>query len=274
MPKELTPIPQLVSPRDGELRIANQLIQKSKYTLSLTQLKILAFLMAQVKATDTEFKRITFSIKDFCELCGIDTNSGRNYTRLKEDIKAIAKDVHWVTIEEEDNKEKLVRWLDEVEITPNSGEITIRLSKTIEPYLLKLKGKFTKLDLVWLIHSKRKYTFRLYMLVKSIHFHDLEEYERRYELDELKRILGAETHKTFQNFRNRALQPAVDEINQYSDKNVAYEPIVEKNKTVAVKLIVSSKNSMEALRLRSSIEKEMGLDNYAIHILERDIEDE
>ena len=73
-------------------------------------------------------------------------------------------------------------------------------------------------------------------------------------------MMGAENYKTWQAFKERALNPAVKESNQYSNKNVAYNIIKQGRSVVGVELIVSSKDTMEAIRIRGEIEKEFGYD--------------
>ena len=101
-------------------------------------------------------------------------------------------------------------------------------------------------------------------MVSSIHYRTLEEYSREYTIDELRRMMGAENYKTWQSFKERALIPAVNEINLYSDKNLKYE-IIKRGRSVAgVRLIVSSKDSLEACRIRSQIEKDLGYDQLTL----------
>ena len=68
---------------------ANELIQKSRFNLSLQQQKIVLYLISQITAFDEDFKLYEFSINEFCKVCGIDDTSGKNYTDLKNAIKDI-----------------------------------------------------------------------------------------------------------------------------------------------------------------------------------------
>ena len=130
----------------------------------------------------------------------------------------------------------------------------------MKPFLLQLKENFTQYELLWTLNFKSKYSIRFYELVKSIHYHDLDTYSREFDLDELRRILGAETYKTYQTFKVRVLEPAIQEINSYSDKNVIYLPIKQGRAVKRIKLTISSKDTMDCLKLQSDIEHELGLD--------------
>ena len=72
--------------------------------------------------------------------------------------------------------------------------------------------------------------------------------------------MGATTYKTWQTFKTRALIPAVNEINLYSNKNLDYQVIKEGRSIIGIELIISSKGSTETIKLRSDIEKEFGYD--------------
>ena len=130
----------------------------------------------------------------------------------------------------------------------------------MKPYLLQLKENFTQYELLWTLKFKSKYAIRLYELVKSIHYHDTQEYSRAFDLEELRRMLGAETYKTYQSFKTRVLEPAIEEINQYSDKNVSYEPIKSGRTVSKIELVITSKDTLDRLKLQSEIEREFGLD--------------
>ena len=68
---------------------SNDLIQKSRFSLSLQQQKIILCLIAQISPYDDEFKLYEFNVVDFCKACGIDYDSGKNYQDLKLAIKEI-----------------------------------------------------------------------------------------------------------------------------------------------------------------------------------------
>jgi plasmid replication initiation protein len=240
---------------------ANDLIQKSRFNLSLQQQKIVLYLISQISAYDEEFKLYEFSINEFCKVCGIDDTSGKNYTDLKQAIKDIADKSLWIKIEDE---ETLLRWIEKPYINRNSGTIKIRLDEDMKPYLLQLKENFTQYELLWTLHFRSKYTIRLYELIKSIHFHELKPYTREYKLEDLRRLLGAENYTTYQTFKARVLNPAVNEINAYSDKNIEYEPIKQGKAVVKIQFTISTKEALERIKLQSDIEKEFGLDQMTL----------
>lgn len=253
---------QYLEARNKTITKANELIQKSRFNLSLQQQKIVLYLISQITPYDDEFKLYDFNIQEFCRVCGIDFSSGKNYQDLKDAVKEIRDKSIWVTLA--DGRETTLAWIEKPYIDPGSGVIQIRLDEDMKPYLLQLKQNFTSYEILWTLHFKSKYTIRLYELIKSIHFHDLDFYERIYPLDDLKKLLGAETYKTYQTFKERVLKRAVQEINDYSDKTVSYEVIKSGRSVSKIKFIISSKDSLEAARIRSDIEKELGMDQMTL----------
>ena len=132
------------------------------------------------------------------------------------------------------------------------------------PFLLKLKQNFTQYEIIWTLHFKSKYSIRLYELVKSIHYRELELYKKKYTVCGLKKLLDGEKYKEYRDFKRRVLVPAIDEINQYSDKTVSFEEVRRGRKVVAIEFTISSKDSLAALKIRSDIEKEFGLDQMTL----------
>lgn len=241
---------------------ANELIQKSRFNLSLQQQKIVLYLISQITPYDEEFKLYEFSIPEFCRVCGIDITSGKNYQDLKQAIKDIADKSLWINIDEDE--ETLLRWIEKPYINKKSGIVKIRLDEDMKPFLLQLQQNFTQYELLWTLHFKSKYTIRLYELMKSIHFHELETYQRVFKLGELRRMLGAENYTTYQAFKTRVLNPAVEEINSYSDKTVCYEAIKQGRAVEKIKFTISTKDTLERIKIRSEIEHEFGLDQMTL----------
>ena len=61
----------------------NDLLRKSRYTLSANEQKIIIYLVSKINADDKELKEIEINILDFCKVIGIEIN-GDAYNRVKE----------------------------------------------------------------------------------------------------------------------------------------------------------------------------------------------
>ena len=134
----------------------------------------------------------------------------------------------------------------------------------MKPFLLQLKQNFTSYELIWTLHFKSKYTIRMYELIKSIHFHDLEEYQREYSVEELKKLLDAENYDRWIHFKQRVIDTAIEEINGFSDKNVRYETIRKGRSIDRIRFTITSKDTFETVELRDRIMKEMGYEQLTL----------
>ena len=250
--------------KDQSVFKSNDLIQKSRFNLSLQEQKILLYLISQITPYDEDFQLYEFSVSDFCRICGMSPTAGGNYTELKAAIKSICDKSLWIQLAE--GEETLLRWIEKPYINKRSGTIKIRLDKDMKPFLLQLKENFTSYELIFTLKFSSKYSIRLYELICSIHYHDLETYKRNYGLDELRQLLGAENYTTWQALKERVLVPAMNEINKFSDKNLSINPIKKPHSRgiIGVELVVSSKDSIQALKLRKEIERDFGYDQLSL----------
>ena len=243
------------NPHNKKVRKANALIQKNRFDLSLQQQKIILFLISQISPFDEDFKQYEFNIVDFCKVCGIDYTSGKNYEDLKAQIKNIADKSMWLKLD--DKSETLVRWIEKPTIKEKSGIIQIKLDEDLKPYLIQLRENFTQYDIIYTLCFKSKYTIRLYELIKSIHYQELYEYSKEYTLDEIKTLLGAETYKTYQHFKERVLIPSITEINNTSDKYISYTPIKKGKSIIGITLDIKTKDIIERNHARILAEKKL-----------------
>lgn len=255
-----------LSVRNKQVVKANDLIQKSRFSLSLQQQKVILYLISQINADDEDFRLYDFSIRDFCLACGIDFDNGNNYAELKRQVQDIRNKSIWVTLP--DGRETTLAWIEKATINKHDGTIQIKLDNDMRPYLLQLKSNFTKYELIYTLYFKSKYTIRLYELVKSIHYDETKPYERIYKIDELKKILDAEIYTTYQHFREKVLDKAICEINEHSDKTVSYTPIKNGRSFDKIKITVQSKDIAETIKLRLEIDKQMNYDTNQYSIFE------
>ena len=217
----------------------NDLIQKSRYELSLQEHRIILYLISKIKPDDKIFHEYTFKIKDFCEVCGMDETSGKNYALLKQTMDNLTDKKNWIILKDQNGGEweTTLRWIEKVAINKKSGIIKIRIDSDMTPYLLKLKRKFTSYSLYFTLAMKSKYSIRLYELLKS--YENLIEYE--FEIENLKILLSAEKYKLFGNFQDKVLSIAKREINDYSDILISYELEKQGRKFHKIKFLINPK---------------------------------
>lgn len=199
---------------------SNDIIQKSRYKLSTQQQKLILYMISKIRPNDTEFKEYIFDLKDLCQIMNIDIK-GSNYYNFRESIQKIADTSFWINAD--GNKDKLYRWLDDVEIEPNATKIKIKFDEDLKPFLLQLKERFTEYHLESIICFDSKYSFRLYELFKSYSF------QQKFiilSLDELKKqLMIDDKYDRFSMFRVNVLDKAIEEINKYTELRIEYKTI-------------------------------------------------
>ena len=159
---------------------SNELIQKSRFELSLTEQKLVAYICTLINPMhDKEDQVYTISISNFIKLCNI-TDSGKNYNDIKKIIKKLADQSYWMMLP--DGSETLVRWIEKPKISDKT--IKFKLDEDMSPYLLQLKEKFTTYEIKNILNMKSCYAPRLYEILKSYEF----VHEVTYSIDELKKI--------------------------------------------------------------------------------------
>jgi len=216
---------QLQELREYKIVKANELIQRSRFSLTAQEYKIISYLISKIKPNDIEFKHCEFKIGEFCEICGIDQYNGKNFSNIKSAIQKLSDKSLWVK-SDDGTKEILFRWIDNAVIDYKSGMVLMIINEFMKPFLLQLKEKFTQYGLYYILPMKSQYSMRLYELLKS------REYigNWKVELGEIKRRLSAENYNRYPDFRRKAIDTALREINDFSDISVSYTVAKQGNK--------------------------------------------
>ena len=75
---------------------ANEIVQKARYDLNITELKAFAYILSKVKPGDKEGQEYTFNVKEYCQVCGIDWKNGGNYAYIKTTLKGLRDKSFWL----------------------------------------------------------------------------------------------------------------------------------------------------------------------------------
>lgn len=222
----------------------NDLLRKSRYSLTTTEQKTLIYLISKVKADDKDFEEVEISIHDLCNLMGLEV-CGAEYNLLKSSLKSLRAKSWWIDLGDDKGTEILFSWIDTVELIRGEGIARIRLSNSLKPYLLELKENFTKYELINVLALKSGYSVRLYELFKSY----LWVGNWKVSLEEIKEILQIkDKYPEFKILKRDVLERALKEINTYTDIVVEMETIRSGRKIAALKFNIREKQgSNEAL---------------------------
>lgn len=225
--------------REYKIVKSNDLIQKSRFSLSMTEQKIVLYLISKIKPNDLELKEQVFEIAEFCRICGIDWNNGNNYARIKKILKDLRDKSFWIKLD--NGMETTMAWIDHVTIGEKSGKVILKIDDRLKPYLLQLKKQFTQYEVLYILAMKSRYSIRLYELLRSY------EYQRNviFEIEELKRLLDAEKYTRFPDFKRYVLDIAMREINDVSDMNIDYICIKEGRKYAKIEFGMKIKKEFD-----------------------------
>ena len=252
---------KIAKDREYPVRKSNEIIQRAKYDLSTVELKAFAFILSKILPSDTELKEIEFSVQDFCRACGIDDESGRNYSRIKDTLKGLRDKSFWLMNEK--GVESTVGWLSKARINKGSGKIKVKLDEDLEQYLIGVFNNFTQYELISILPMKSSYSIRIYELLKSYAFTGKHEFG----LDDLKSKLTASHYVNFKDFRKKVLEVATEEINRYTDIEISWTPIQTGRKVSSVYFEIKQRKTMERYKAHTrgarQLDGQMTLLDYA-----------
>lgn len=236
------------SGREMEVYKANDMIQKGRHELSLQEQRCVLYAISKIKPDDTTFQEYSFELADFYRLCGLQKES---YSELKSILIGLKQKTWWV--ETAPNVESTVSWFSKVRTNKKSGTVTVRFDDDMMPYLLDLTKEnkyFTHYQLKYILPMKSRYAIRLYEILKSYQRNNFEWF---FETDKLKKILNCENYKNFADFKRRVLEPAVAEINEYTDIKITWDTAREGRKVVRVVFYMLGKGKADLLEADKAI---------------------
>ncbi len=230
--KELVERGELVASWSYKVSKSNELVQKSRYNLSLSQQKLLSYIISMIQPFEKDENGheiipseypldYEFDIPKYARILGVDDKNGYFYKAVKDDITAILNCTVWV-YDETLEREKTVRWLDIAEMAPRSGHVKVRLHYTITPYLYNLKSRFTSYELCEIFPFRSRYSIRMYELCLS----HLYEHHFRISVSDLKRYFMVDRddiYKEYKEFNRRIIRKSVEEVNRYTNIRILVE---------------------------------------------------
>lgn len=255
---------EIIKKREYLVVKGNELIQKNRFELKLTEQKTIAYICSMIKpikfndnANEISYQLdYEFNIRDYCKICGLNYDNGKNYADIKATLKRLSDRSMWVVFDDNPNEEVLCRWLSKVRFNKNSGIVNIRIDEDLAPYLFDLKQKFTQYPLQNILAMKSVFSVRIYELLKSYAY----QRSQTFNINELKQLLMVDTvksYKDFSLFRERVLETAIYEINKLTDLIISYEPIKKGNKVVKINFTIEQKTPMERLKLYRQLDNKL-----------------
>ena len=128
---------ELISSRGFSVVKDNKLIQnvtRRKYELTVLVQKVLCFILSKIKPAEniTSVPEYTyqFNIRDFCRVCGIDYDNGKNYKNVKAALDKLADNSFWLDYGEGEFR---FQWIVTPDIRRGQGIIEVEIPKKVMP---------------------------------------------------------------------------------------------------------------------------------------------
>ena len=258
---------ELMNKRLKSFRKSNDFIQKFITKMDRFELKLADYIMANAYYAEDSPLEYTFSISDFFFFFGI-SDSGNNYENIKSAIRKMRAKAEWAKCPDGSGDEVLVGMISKAIISKRKGTVHLWLDEDMRRFVFEAKKAweekgipYSKFLLLYMLPLKSRYARLLYELLKSWETGG----ERWFTISQLQEYLGS-NYDRYPDFRRYALDIAVDQINQYTDIGVTYEPIKEGRSYKYIMFYIRTKSNKELLEVKYSNQKEldgqMSFDDY------------
>lgn len=218
---------------------ANSLVV-SNFDLSVIEQKIIMTVASMVNPYDDEFKDYEFKIQDFKQL--MKSKNKNIYTELKPIAKEIMKkpfEIHDVT----KGEIVITNWFSTITYLDGEGIIIFRFDPKLKPYMLQLKGVYTRYKLGNVLSLKSKYSLRMYELLKANSF----KKEWLIDIDEFRKLIGAneKSYNIYQNLKAKVIEKTQRELAEKTDIRFTFSEIKRGNRNVKLLFVIEEDENSE-----------------------------
>jgi len=221
--------------------MANNMVLHSASNLSLNEMKLLRFVIMQTEKDEKELFTYTIPAKELAKMLEIKHKDF--YKKLKTMTKHIMQEV--IYIGDDTNEEWLMfHWVDFCRYS--KGQVTIKLSDELKPFLVDLRGNFTRYRISEIVSLKSIYAIRIYEILNS-YLNDKNlphadvSIEISVSIDELRK--ATDTEKKFErpyDFKRKVIDTAIKEINEKSQYHVTATPYKNGKAIVGFDFLIES----------------------------------
>lgn len=250
--------------------------------LTLTEAKIVRYLIMRISNVDEELKEVEIDVKTFADLIGVSpqnlyAGAKKKPSDMKKDkgndIKDICDSLYSkkIYIENPNNPDDwfVFGWL--AYAGHEKGKLKFKLNEKLKDYLLYLKKHFTAYKLEEIVAFRSVYSIRIYELIfwalsenKMKKPKDNEQRKVYLPLDLLKKYLGVEEkYSKISHFKSRILDPAMEDINERSEEyHVTYTNDKSGHSVIGFTFTIETKIGYdERIRLEKQ-NRQLSMDDY------------
>lgn len=235
MEEALTPWQK--QPGEGTVVWQSNRLAEARYELSPREQKLVLYVIAMIEPDDADFKRYVVNIADFASVANLSKDD--LYRELRDLAEGLKSKVLVIPDHFDAETGKTITlitsWFSDALISPNrEGYFAVEISRNLKPYLLQVRREFYQFKLQQVMQMKSAYAIRLYQWLKRWQFRR----KAVISVADLRGVIGAAqpgkrgkvVHNLvpYADFKRRAVQPAIEEINAKSDLHVNVSEIKAK----------------------------------------------
>lgn len=194
---------------------ANDII-RGKQSMTLQTARLIRLLVTQIAERDIDLKTYTCKITDLAKFMNVPRNN--LYRDVFKICECALDSKVYIGTGNSKHPWKLFHWISMASYD-GKGNITLRLSDEIKPYVLELDKWFTQYKLKNILEFNSYYAIRLYEIIKCEDGATGNmQSELEFEIEELRQYFDCENkYKLFADFKRKVIEVAVREINEKSD---------------------------------------------------------
>lgn len=245
---------ELIKRRNYTVVKKNELIRFCRFSLTARQKKVLLYLISMIRPEDSPNTVYRTSLREICEIFGLEyRKNGRYYALLREDLRAIASVSFWVDVNQ--HEEETFRWIDSFLLNKVNTGVVFSFHHSVAPFLFNVKRNYTQYAFYNALVLENTYSISLYeLLCFSLHKRELI-----IGVDDLRRHLSADDkgYQNFTNFRKKVLEPAVEEINEYTNLSVTLGFEKDGRTFSKAVLLIEEKSDFENIVTRHHADKRL-----------------
>ncbi len=210
---------------NSEVAMANDMILHSASNLNLVEMKLLRFIIMQTKKGDEEFYEFEISMNDIANT--LEMNVDYLYREMDDMTTHIMQEV--IFIGDGSNRQWIkFHWVDTCRY--EDGKITIKISDELKPFLIGLRGSFTRYALSEITSMNSIYAIRIYEILNGyMNDNNLPHADVGIEIsisiDTIRKATDTvNSYQRYSSFKTYVIDNAVKEINRCSKYHVTATP--------------------------------------------------
>ena len=223
MPQDI-PVDKLVVVKHNDLIDA-------AHRLSIYESRILLACIAKINSKEIldPSLKFTLTVENIADLVGVERNNA--YAELREASDRLYQREIIFLQPSKRVSERRVRWVSQIDYIPNEGTIELFFTPSIVKLLSEITRDFTQYKLENVLKFKSSYSVRLYELLCR-----WGGKNKQVDLDWLRECLQIEDkYSRWDHFKDWVIEPAVRDINKFSNLNVTWVSVKQGRKITAIK---------------------------------------